>query len=375
MSGAWRCVKRWSESNYVSESISATRVRTFPGSYLHTRKTRKYTKILLSTAAHTLISGAIHQVILFLFILLPYFLYCSRFLLFRDNSVLALHQFCVVSARGLGIIIFLSFRVPKRRRARRRRSVACLTFACAFCHGSPALFIFEFIVAEFRRRTRDRTDGYTCKLCVCEFISDTSHHSPEEVRWGGINFERKADRQVEETLFLLHTIHFVLREVIHAANVAVSTHSGAISNGTWLLIVIKCIERLCNELLRLLVSILIVEIRSKCIDFELSGGETLLSVSTGTSNQQPQTADTTFSSWLSLLTFCVCCFNSSPHHRIPPAPPVQIVGVSFLRAGKVGCFHGNFPVALLRVCTKRFRNLGDFKARILSDSKVYKHEI
>lgn len=349
MSGAWRCVKRWSGSNYVVESIGATRVRTFSASYLHTRKTRKYTKTLLSPAPHMLINGAIHQVIFFLFILLPYFLYCSRFFaVSRQFSVSAPSVLCGFSPRSLNYY-FLSFRVPKRRRARRRRSVACLTFACAFCHGSPALFIFEFIVAEFRRRTRDRTDGYTCKLCVCEFISDTSHHSPEEVRWGGINFERKADRQVKETLFLLHTIHFVPREVIHAANVAVSTHSGAISNGTWLLIVIKCIERLCNELLRLLVSTLIVEIRSKCIDWELRGGVTFR-LHRDFKSAQLSRVD-------SLCWHFVFVASTLPPIIASPQLPVQIVGVSFLRAGKVGCFHGNFPVASLRVCTKRFRNL------------------
>lgn len=126
----------------LSSLLSHTRTRHEKNCIITTHTRRVFTSSICPTAA--------------------YFtsLFCE-FSLFRDNSVLALHQFCVVFNSVFKLFFYrfesrqeIEFSVRSRRREEENekedaQSFHLFDFRMCFCYGSPALFIFEFIVAEF----------------------------------------------------------------------------------------------------------------------------------------------------------------------------------------------------------------------------------
>lgn len=127
--------------------------------------------------------------------------------------MLALHQFCVVSARFFNLFFIARFpksyevEIEKTPNGAKKKTISrfiCLTFACAFATAlRPCLFLCLSLRNSVLLFLRQR-NGHTCKS-VCEFISDTSHHLLEEViRWGGINFNEtwSPGWQVKETFII-----------------------------------------------------------------------------------------------------------------------------------------------------------------------------
>lgn len=152
----------------------------------HTRT--RHEKIILSLSSHTH-GSSLRRFICLLF---------REFSLFRDNSVLALHQICVVFNSVFKLLFFIG-RIPKKieflgkqkkendTARKRRRSVVSFVWLSHVLLPRLSGLVYFWVYRCGIRLLRQR-DGHTCKF-VCEFISDTSHHSLEEVHWGGINFD------------------------------------------------------------------------------------------------------------------------------------------------------------------------------------------